>query len=166
MIHAWHPRRVRCLLVGGAGVLAIAGCREKPGAAPVPVPSSEVMVEGVGGSGADVIPEPLPEGLTVEVLDEGEGPACPPGATVTVEYVAMLSGGEVWDSTERRRRPMTWDLASPNLIEGLRRGVPGMRPGGRRLVRIPSALAYGRTGRPPIPPDEDLSFEITLLKWE
>ena len=78
----------------------------------------------------------------------------------------MLSDGSVWDSTEQRRRTMTWDLGESNLIDGLRQGIPGMRPGGTRRLEIPSALAYGANGRPPIPPNEDLIFEVTLIGWQ
>lgn len=38
-----------------------------------------------------------------------------------------------------------------------------MREGGRRQVVIPGDLAYGPTGRPPIPPNAALVFVIDLV---
>ncbi len=155
-------RPLTAALVGLISIgLIVPGC-EKPTEdvpAPVPAPTPDEVVTSPDPA------TPLPEGLVVEDVEIGEGEACPEGALVTVEYVAMLSDRTVWDSTEKRKRSMEWDLSSPNLITGLRRGVPGMRIGGRRTVIIPSELAYGKTGRPPIPPNENLIFEITLLEW-
>ena len=40
-----------------------------------------------------------------------------------------------------------------------------MKEGGKTIFYIPSALAYGAAGAPPvIGPDEDLIFEVELIK--
>ncbi|MFM8971074.1 MAG: FKBP-type peptidyl-prolyl cis-trans isomerase [Actinomycetota bacterium] len=50
------------------------------------------------------------------------------------------------------------------MIPGWQQGIPGMREGGRRLLRIPPDLAYGQSGGPGIPPNEPLIFVIDLVK--
>lgn len=96
----------------------------------------------------------------------GTGEPIPPGAVAEVNFVAKLSNGEVFDSTEQRKRALSFDLASTGLIRGLREGIPGMRPGGTRRIEIPWRLAYGESGRDPIPPKTDLIFEVELVKWD
>jgi FKBP-type peptidyl-prolyl cis-trans isomerase len=61
--------------------------------------------------------------------------------------------------------PFTFPLgASPlAVIRGFDQGVTGMRVGGRRLVVIPSDLAYGSTGSGSIPPNTPIQFQIDLL---
>ncbi|MGP1346674.1 MAG: FKBP-type peptidyl-prolyl cis-trans isomerase [Phycisphaerales bacterium] len=112
-------------------------------------------------------PDPAPdETLRITTLSEGRGDPAPADAIVTIEFNATIAGqDQPFDSTDRRRQPMTLPLDSPGLIEGLRQGIAGMRPGERRRLHIPAELAYGPTGRHPIPPDADLIYDITLLTW-
>lgn len=104
-------------------------------------------------------------GLIVEDVEMGRGDPVPPRSTVTVDFTAWLASGEEFDSTRARGGPVTWPL--DRMIRGWREGVPGMRVGGTRRITVPSDMAYGAFGRPPsIPPDTDLTFEITLLSFE
>ncbi len=108
-------------------------------------------------------PRDLGGGLTIEDLIPGDGPECPAGATAVVNFTAAF-GGTIYDSSAMRKRPLTLPLSSPSLIEGLKRGVPGMKVGGTRRIEIPWRLAYGEAGRDPIPPRTDLVFEVELLE--
>ena len=105
----------------------------------------------------------LGDGLVVTDMLVGHGAACNRDSIVEVHYVAKLADGTLWDSTDRRKRSMTFDLQDPGLIEGLRRGIVGMRIGGKRRIEIPWALGYGATGRDPVPPKTDLIFEIEII---
>ena len=150
-----------CMLIG------LAGCeQDTPDQTPVAVSETPTPAEDVAAAPEPAEAVTLPSGLVLQDLTPGDGEPCPEGATVEVEYTAMLADGTIWDSTEKRQRAMTWDLSESNLIEGLRRGVVGMKPGGTRRLTIPAAMAYGDRGRPPIPPKEELTFEITLIGWE
>ncbi|MBL8886644.1 MAG: FKBP-type peptidyl-prolyl cis-trans isomerase [Phycisphaerales bacterium] len=102
-------------------------------------------------------------GLVIEELKIGEGAEAKSGAVVTINYHGTLKeGGTLVDST-RGKQPATYPLN--RLIKGWQQGVPGMKPGGIRRLTIPSALAYGDAGRPPvIPPKSDLIFIIELVQ--
>jgi peptidylprolyl isomerase len=101
--------------------------------------------------------------LIVDVV-EGEGAPVEPGATVNAHYV-----GIGWDSG--RQFDASWDRGEPlrlplnRVIRGWQQGIPGMKPGGRRLLVIPSELAYGH--RPPpgsgIGAGEALVFVIDIV---
>lgn len=103
----------------------------------------------------------LDSGVVVEELRQGDGAECPPDAVVEVRYHATLPDGRVIDTT-RDGDPVQLPLGS--LIEGWREGVPGMREGGIRLLRIPAALAYGTEGQGPVPPGSPMVFSIELVR--
>ena len=103
----------------------------------------------------------LPSGLRFTDLEPGDGETCPPGATVTVDYLGRLPDGRTVDSTLQRGTPAT--LALSQTIAGWQQGVPGMRVGGRRKLIVPPHLGYGPAGVPNrIPPQATLVFEVEL----
>ncbi|GIW73890.1 MAG: hypothetical protein KatS3mg103_0412 [Phycisphaerales bacterium] len=111
---------------------------------------------------SDAKPQELAGGVVATDLRVGDGPACPPGATVTVHYKGTLQDGTTFDSSYDRGEPITFPLHQ--LIQGWQVGIPGMRVGGARRLHIPYAMGYGLRGAPPaIPPKADLLFEIELL---
>lgn len=104
---------------------------------------------------------PLAE-LAIEDLVVGGGAECKPSARVKVHYRGTLMDGTEFDSSYGRGQPIEFPL--DNLIEGWKRGIPGMKVGGKRRLLVPFALGYGLRGSPPaIPPKADLIFEIELL---
>jgi FKBP-type peptidyl-prolyl cis-trans isomerase len=105
-------------------------------------------------------------GLQYEELKEGTGPAAKAGDTVSVHYTGTLkSNGKKFDSSLDRGQPFEFKLGARMVIKGWDEGVAGMKVGSKRKLIIPSDLAYGPDGRPPvIPPAADLVFEVELLK--
>lgn len=104
----------------------------------------------------------LPSGVRYQDLTVGTGtPAATAGGSVTVNYVGYLTNGTVFNSGNS----FTATLATTSLIPGWVDAVPGMLPGGVRLLDIPASLAYGT--QPPsgsgIPLNAELIFEITLI---
>ena len=101
-----------------------------------------------------------PSGLRYEILAAGEGEPPGPGDTVRVRYAGWLENGELFD----RSPPAGLELPLDKVIAGWREAVQLLRPGGKIIAVLPSALAYGERGVPGrIPPDAVLVFEIELL---
>ena len=102
----------------------------------------------------------------------GDGPLATGRVFVTITYVGMFTNGEVFDSSEKWG-PLTFELETgiieggpetQRVIEGLVRGIPGMRVGGVRRITIPPELAYGNDGLDPVIPGKaTLVFQIELL---
>lgn len=107
---------------------------------------------------------PAPTELVTEDLVVGDGAPVGPGDTVTVHYVGVAcSTGAVFDSSYTAGEPIS--LSLDQVIRGWQEGIPGMNVGGRRLLGIPAADAYGAPGRPPsIGPNEALWFVVDVVE--
>jgi FKBP-type peptidyl-prolyl cis-trans isomerase len=104
----------------------------------------------------------LPSGLQYKILQEGTGPK--PGATdtVTVNYRGTLLNGTEFDSSYKHGQPATFPVGQ--IIKGWTEALQLMPVGSKWQLFIPSDLAYGPPGRPPmIGPNATLVFEIELL---
>ena len=104
--------------------------------------------------------------LTTETLVEGSGDAVvESGSQATVHYIGVhATTGEPFDASWDRGEPFTVAVGSGSVIAGWDQGLVGMKLGERRLLTIPSDLAYGPEGRPPlIAADEDLVFVVDLV---
>lgn len=105
-----------------------------------------------------------PGGVRCRDLFVGDGPVASAGDTLLVDYTIWLVDGARVDSTLDRGVPLEIVLGAAPL-EGLDQGLAGMRPGGRRRLHVPSALAYGSKGvEDMIPPDAALEIEVHVLE--
>ncbi|HVW21043.1 MAG TPA: FKBP-type peptidyl-prolyl cis-trans isomerase [Opitutaceae bacterium] len=106
-------------------------------------------------------------GIRYVIERQGHGQPPNPGDKVFVLYVGKLLNGHVFDKVQDPNNPFTFRVDRYSVIEGWDQTMETMKVGEKRLVVIPSELAYGTTGqRPNIPPDSALIFEIELLKIE
>lgn len=100
-------------------------------------------------------------GLAYIDITVGTGTSPRPDQVVSVHYTGKLaSNGKVFDSTAGRD-PASFALTG--VIKGFSEGLLTMKPGGKRILYLPAALAYG--ARPPsgIPANADLIFEVELV---
>jgi FKBP-type peptidyl-prolyl cis-trans isomerase len=103
-------------------------------------------------------------GLQYVVIKEGTGEKPAANARVKVHYRGTLLDGTEFDSSYRRGQPAVFGLAG--VISGWTEGLQLMKVGAKYKLFIPGKLAYGSRGRPGIPPNAVLIFEVELLGIE
>lgn len=104
------------------------------------------------------------ESLEIETVKEGNGPMAVLGDTVSVHYEGTLKDGSKFDSSYDRDMPFEFTLGNQEVIAGWEQGVNGMKVGEERILRIPSALAYGQNSVGSIPAGSGLIFKVELLE--
>lgn len=103
-------------------------------------------------------------GLQYIILKEGEGESPSPTSTVKVHYTGWLLDGSKFDSSVDRGEPATFALNG--VIAGWTEGVGLMKVGAKWKLIIPPDMAYGSMGRPKIPANSTLVFDVELLSIE
>lgn len=103
-------------------------------------------------------------GLGIIDIEAGSGETPETGKLVVVHYTGWLSDGTKFDSSLDRGTPFEFALGLGDVIAGWDEGLATMKVGGKRRLIIPSELAYGEQGRPSIPPNAELTFDIELLE--
>ena len=105
-------------------------------------------------------------GLQYWDIKVGTGRTADRGNTVQVHYTGWLTNGKKFDSSVGGQ-PFKFRIGAHQVIAGWEEGVTGMKVGGKRQLRIPPDLAYGKEGYPgAIPPNATLIFDIELLRVE
>lgn len=100
-------------------------------------------------------------GLQYKVVKEGKGAKPAETDTVKVHYKGTLIDGTEFDSSYSRNEPAEFPVN--RVIKGWIEGLQLMPVGSKYMFYIPSDLAYGPQGRPSIPPNSVLIFEVELL---
>ena len=108
--------------------------------------------------------EPGMSGLYVIKTKESNGKQAVPGKSVTVHYEGCFLNNNVFDSSYKRNKPITFKLGSGHGIAGWEEGLSYLKEGETAVFIIPSYLAYGDRQVGPVPPDTPLVFKIELLK--
>ena len=105
----------------------------------------------------------LPSGLQYKVLKQGTGAKPKATDTVKTHYRGTLTDGTEFDSSYGRGQPAEFGVGQ--VIPGWTEALKLMREGAKWELYIPSKLAYGARGAPPlIKPHSALIFEIELLE--
>jgi peptidylprolyl isomerase len=112
-----------------------------------------------------------PTKIEYKDLVVGTGKSATPSSSVTAQYVgSVYKTGKVFQSSWNVSNAVPFTLGPGNVIDGFTdgiggtTGVPPMHAGGRRIIIMPAALAYGAS--PPsgsgIPANATLVFVVDL----
>ena len=104
----------------------------------------------------------LPSGLQYKVIKEGTGKIPTADDRVKTHYRGTLINGTEFDSSYKRNKPAEFPVKG--VIKGWTEALQLMKEGSKWQLYIPPNLAYGERGRPGIPPNSTLIFEVELLE--
>ena len=112
----------------------------------------------------------IQDGLVAKIMQKGYGRAAVSKDYADVHTTLWLydeaaeggRGTEIWSSGGTD--PFQFQLDAGQVIRGWDLGVTCMIEGEKRELRIAPELGYGARGKPPVPPNATLLFEIELVK--
>lgn len=101
-------------------------------------------------------------GVQYQVLHDANGEKPGPKSTVRTHYHGTFIDGKIFDSSIERNQPAEFGVNE--VIPGWTEILQMMPVGAKWRITVPSELAYGPAGSPPvIPPNCTLLFDIELL---
>lgn len=104
----------------------------------------------------------LPSGLQYKVITAGTGASPTAVDNIEAHYRGTLLNGEQFDSSYDRNEPLVGGVL--NFIQGWIEGLQLMKEGSKWELYIHPDLGYGAAGRPGIPPNSALIFEMELIR--
>jgi len=111
-----------------------------------------------------------PSGLYYTIDKKGTGPNAKAGQNVNMNYLGRFLDGNKFDgNVDDKYQPvpgrsvLTFTLGTGRVIAGWDEGIQLLNKGCRATLYLPSALAYGPSGRPSIPPNAILMFNVELV---
>jgi FKBP-type peptidyl-prolyl cis-trans isomerase len=149
------------IFIGGCGDSSASGSHTIPTASPAEAQErTEPEVRARDGA--------PPNELVERDLIIGTGPTADWRKEVVINFVGFDYGtGGVTGNSWEKGKPSDFEMRSVFTLDGLRKGMVGMRAGGRRELIIPPNLAFGSAGAPPeIPPNATVVYVVDLLKVE
>ena len=123
------------------------------------IANMKFFIENQAQEGINVIEK----GLHYAVLNSGDINSKSPelSDTITAHFHGTLTDGTVFWSSVESNEPLTIQLSG--LIEGCQKVISLMKINDKWLVYIDPSIAYGDEGRPGIPSNSILVFDIELL---
>ncbi len=105
-----------------------------------------------------------PSGLHYKIIQKGSGKQASQGKSVSVHYEGSLVNGQVFDSSYRRNKPISFPLGVGQVIPGWDEGIALLKVGDKARFVIPPHLGYGSAGAGGvIPPNATLVFDVELM---
>ncbi|MFO7723433.1 MAG: FKBP-type peptidyl-prolyl cis-trans isomerase [Bacteroidales bacterium] len=109
--------------------------------------------------------KPVSNGLIYVVQTKGTGPLLKSKDHVKVHYTGFYLDMGVFDSSRQRGEPMDVVVDESDVIKGWHEALKMMRVGERARIILPSSLAYGKEGSPPIiRPYSPLVFDLEVVE--
>lgn len=123
----------------------------------------------------------LKSGVKYKDIKVGNGAEVKEGSLVEIHFKGWVCKDstknnlyEDWSKDSTKQKDMIADsyqmgqamkfvLGSDSFIKGSEEGLIGMKPGGQRIIIIPSKCAYGADGMGPVPPNTDIKVFVELL---
>ena len=123
------------------------------------IANMKFFIENQSQEGINVIEK----GLHYAVLNSGDINSKSPelSDTITAHFHGTLTDGTVFWSSVESNEPLTIQLSG--LIEGCQKVISLMKINDKWRVYIDPSMAYGDEGRPGIPSNSILVFDIELL---
>ncbi len=147
----------------------------EPIASDTPVTAAASAVASARANPSARRPQQVPPGASAPTMDDsanfkiedvvvGTGAEVKPHDTVTVHYTGTLLDGTKFDSSHDHpgNQPFTTQIPG-RVIAGWKKGVIGMRVGGKRKLTIPPSMGYGQMAQKGIPANSTLLFDIELV---
>jgi FKBP-type peptidyl-prolyl cis-trans isomerase len=148
--------------------LMLAGCGQDQPTSAAPAAPAASAASGCPAADANGVVA-ITAGLTARITSRGYGRAAVAGDYADVHTTLWLydenaaggRGTEIW--TSGGDRPFQFQLSAGQVIKGWDLGVACMLVGETRELKIAPELGYGARGKPPVPANATLLFEIELV---
>lgn len=162
--------RIIVLFLAGAFLAACGSEEPATGSAATPATGAAAVVETACPQADENGVVNIQEGLVASIVKPGYGRAAQSRDYADVHTTLWLydetadggRGQEIWSSGGVQ--PFQFQLDAGQVIRGWDLGVKCMLVGEKRELRIAPELGYGDRGKPPVPPNATLLFEIELVK--
>lgn len=102
-------------------------------------------------------------GLEFTDIKVGYGPAVAKGKMLHVYYIGRLPDKTVFDSKLSGNKPFSFVYGAGKVIKGWELGLEGMRAGGKRKIKIPPSLGYGKAEIEGVPANSTLFFVVEVV---
>ena len=160
--------KISKLFLAAAVVTCLAAC----GPSGEPTTESDATQDSVAdcpAADANGVVE-IQDGLVATIVKRGYGRAAKSKDYADVHTTLWLydetaddgRGTEIW--TSGGAQPFQFQIDAGQVIAGWDLGVKCMLIGEKRELRIAPELGYGERGKPPVPPNATLLFEIELVR--
>ncbi|WP_239021956.1 peptidylprolyl isomerase [Pontimicrobium aquaticum] len=124
----------------------------------------------------------LPSGLMMYTIKEGNGEKPKQGQKAKVWYEGYFTDGKLLDTNRKEiaekhgqynqmreqqqgYAPMPTQIGpDAQMIAGFNEGLANMKVGDKVFLYIPSHLAWGENGRPPVKPNTDVVFIVEMVE--
>jgi|GEM_PF-242396 len=121
--------------------------------------SEEVYMITVGG-------EPVAlqhDKVHIVEVNEGEGEAVRRKDTVEVRLAGRIVGGDKEFIRTKEGKTTRYGLTNEKVMKGMREGVVGMKPGGKRILYLHPVLGLGSKTQAGVPGNSPLEIEVELV---